>query len=116
MDKHLKAKIDELSQSKVAKDLIRRVGGAPSTASRAMPWFIAGACVGAAAAFLLDPTQGRKRRSLMVDKGAALSKDAKTYSDKILDSARGIVGKLRGDSDDTDNEASAKEESKSYIQ
>jgi len=44
--------------------------------SRSFIWMIAGLCLGALALYMFDPISGRRRRSLVKDKGRSLGKEA----------------------------------------
>jgi len=81
-----------------------------SGAFRLFRWFIAGAAVGAASAYFLDPKQGRKRRHLARDQSIRRLNDAgvsaqKAYRD-FKNRAQGFVAKLTHamQEDETDNE------------
>lgn len=52
--------------------------------SSKMPWIIAGAILGATAAYVLDPEKGRSRRAVLKDKAKSLTHKSYDYSEKLL--------------------------------
>ncbi|MGE3263426.1 MAG: YtxH domain-containing protein [Bacteriovoracia bacterium] len=61
-------------------------------------WFVAGAVVGSAAMYLLDPSEGKKRRTQIRQRGIAWKNDASRLAEQTArgwkESTQGLIAKI----------------------